>query len=141
MVKFTPTKFSQYPLQLTYEGEVLTETDNVKFHGLQLHNNLTWKIYIDQFLQKLSSACFIMRRLVHVSHTDTLRTVYFAYFHSLVKYGIIFFWGGNSTNMERVFRLQKRISRIMMGLGPRCSCKGLFKNLNILPVHAYIFFL
>jgi hypothetical protein len=73
-----------------------------------------------------------MRRLVHVLHTDTLRTVYFAYVHCVVKYGIIF-WG-KSTNMERVFLLQKRILRIMMGLGPRCSCKGLFKNLDILPI-------
>jgi hypothetical protein len=43
-------------------------------------------------------------------------------------------------SVERVFLLQKRILRIMMGLGPRCSCKGLFKNLDILPVPClYIF--
>jgi hypothetical protein len=63
---------------------------------------------------------------------DTLRTIYFAYFHSLVKYGTVFWY--NSTNMKRVFLLQKRILRIMLGLGPRCSCKGMFKNLDILPV-------
>jgi hypothetical protein len=42
--------------------------------------------------------------------------------------------------MERVFLLQKRILRIILGLGPRCCCKGLFKNLDILPVPClYIF--
>jgi hypothetical protein len=45
----------------------------------------------------------------------------------------IVFWG-NWTNMERVFLLQKNILRIMIGLGPRCCCKGLFKNLDTLPV-------
>jgi hypothetical protein len=42
--------------------------------------------------------------------------------------------------MERVSLLQRRILRIMMGLGPRYSCKGLLKNLDILPVPClYIF--
>jgi hypothetical protein len=101
MVKFTPTKFLHYPLQLTYEGKILTGAHNIKFLGLQLDIQLTRKTHIDQLVQKLSTAYFIMRRLVHILHTDTPRTVYFAYFHSLVKYGIVY-WG-NSTNMERVF--------------------------------------
>jgi hypothetical protein len=33
--------------------------------------------------------------------------VYFSYFHSIIKYGIVF-WG-NSTNDSRVFKLQKRV--------------------------------
>jgi hypothetical protein len=36
--------------------------------------------------------------------------------------------------MKRVFLLQKRIIRIMLGLGPRCSCRPWFKKLDILPV-------
>jgi hypothetical protein len=138
MVKFALTKFSHCPLQLTYEGKICTEADNIKFLGLQLDNHRTWKTHMDQLLQKLSTVCFIMRRLVHVLHTDIHRTVHFAYFHSLVKYGIVF-WG-NSTHMERVFLLQKRILRIMMGLGLRCPCKELFKNIDILRVPCLYFF-
>jgi hypothetical protein len=36
--------------------------------------------------------------------------------------------------LKRVFLLQKRIIRIMLGLGPRCSCRSLFKKLDILLV-------
>jgi hypothetical protein len=36
--------------------------------------------------------------------------------------------------MKRVFLLQKRIIRIMLGIGPRCSCISWFKKLDILPV-------
>ena len=67
-----------------------------------------------------------------ISTNDTLKTVYFAYFHSLVKHGKIF--GGNSVNVKKVFSLQKRILRVMMGLGLRCSCRGFFKKLSILTV-------
>jgi hypothetical protein len=48
MVKFTPTKFLHYPLQLTYEHKIITEADNMKFLGLQLDNHLTWQTHIDQ---------------------------------------------------------------------------------------------
>jgi len=44
-----------------------------------------------------------------------LRMMYFAYFLSVIKYGIIL-WG-NSTNICHIFTLQKRIIRIVSGVG------------------------
>jgi hypothetical protein len=41
-----------------------------------------------------------------VLHIETLKTVYFAYFHSLVKYSIIF--GGYSVHIKKVFLLQEK---------------------------------
>jgi hypothetical protein len=49
-----------------------------------------------------------------------------------MKYGIIF-WG-NSTNACKVFKLQKRIIRIMSGVNMRRPCRDLFDKLHILPV-------
>ena len=51
---------------------------------------------------------------------------YFAYFHSVVRHGIIF-WG-NATKSYKVFKLR------MSGAEPRASCRGLFRRLKILPV-------
>ena len=58
-------------------------------------------MYISYLLNKLSVICFIMRRLVHTLDIETLKVVYVAHFHSLIKYGIIF-WG-NSTTVHKVF--------------------------------------
>jgi hypothetical protein len=58
--------------------------------------------------------------------------VYFSYFHSIIKHGIIF-WG-NSTNISRVSKLQKKVIRIISGVGPRDSCRSLFGKLDILPL-------
>ena len=73
----------------------------------------------------------------HILNIDTLRTVYFAYFHSVVKHGIIF-WR-NYTYADRVFMLQKRIGRIMVGVGSRSLCRSLFKKLDICPMSIHIF--
>jgi len=69
---------------------------------------------------------------------DTLRTIYFSYFHSILLYGIIF-WG-NSAYSSNIFKIQKRIIRIIMNARNRDSCLQLFKNLKILQLKSqYIF--
>jgi hypothetical protein len=67
--------------------------------------------------------------MFHFSNLDTLKMICFAYFHSVMKYGIIV-WG-NHTDIIRVFQLQKRIVRIMTGARFRASCKPLFKAFEI----------
>jgi hypothetical protein len=57
--------------------------------------------------------------------------IYFAYIHSIMTYGIIF-WG-NSSYTIKLFRIQK-IMRIMMGLKKRDSCRDSFKEIKILPL-------
>ena len=44
---------------------------------------------IDPLLYKMSTVCFVIRRLFHVLNIDVLEIRYFAYFHSLMKYGVI----------------------------------------------------
>jgi hypothetical protein len=57
---------------------------------------LNWKANIDHLVPELSGAGYAVRSLTHVSNIDTMELIYFAYFYSLMKYGIIF-WG-NATD-------------------------------------------
>ena len=54
------------------------------------------------------------------------------YAHSIISYGIIL-WG-NSSHSEEIFKVQKRIIRIIMNLSKNVSCQQPFKELNMLPV-------
>jgi hypothetical protein len=69
-----------------------------KFLGLYIDNHLNWKNHINQLNPKLSRACCAVRFMLHISNTDTLKTIYFAHFHSLIKYRIIL--GGNSDDSK-----------------------------------------
>jgi hypothetical protein len=61
---------------------------------------------------------------------NTLKSIYFEYFHSIITYGIIF-WG-NSSNSRKIF--------IMVRARHTTSCRSLFQKLEILPVPCqYIF--
>jgi hypothetical protein len=63
---------------------------------------------------------------------ENLKSVYYSYFHSLITYGIIC-WG-NSSHSIHVFRLPKRVIRIITGSRPKEFCRQLFKKLGILPL-------
>jgi hypothetical protein len=69
---------------------------------------------------------------------DVLRTIYFSYVHSVISYDIIF-WG-NSHLSTNIFKIQKKIIRIITNIGRRDSCHKLFSQLQILPLPSqYIF--
>jgi hypothetical protein len=103
-----------------------------------IDDSMTWKTHIDVILPKLSSACYAMRSVKpYISH-HALKSIYYAYFHSIMSYGVIF-WG-QSTDSSKVFLLQKRVIRVMMGCGARDSCRRLLAELGILTLTSqYIF--
>src|SRR5215510_8062302 len=71
---------------------------------------------------------------------NTLKTVYYYCFNSIISYGLLF-WE-NSPHSLKIFRLQKKIIRIMMVCGSRTSCRNLFRKLKILPLASqYIYLL
>jgi hypothetical protein len=63
---------------------------NAKVLGLQVDNHLNWKNHVDVMIPNLSRICCAIRSVSHVSSIDTLKSIYFAYFHSVMKYGIVF---------------------------------------------------
>jgi hypothetical protein len=138
VIKCITKNSPQYPLNIGYNDKYIEEGVNTKFLGLQIDNNLNWKSH--QLIPQLSGTCFAVRFMSHVSNTDTIKSVYFVYFRSLMKYGIII-WG-NSSDSKKVFSLQKKIVRIMTGVKPHDSCRDLFKRLQILTfpcVYIYIY--
>ena len=102
-----------------------------KFLGLIVNNTHSWKPNIEHLINKLSSACYLIRSVKPYVSTNVIILIYHSLFHAVMTYGIIF-WG-NSSHSTQVFRMQKKAIRIITGHGNRESCRNLFKELNILP--------
>jgi hypothetical protein len=114
---------------LVIKKKYIEETVNTEFLGLQIDNRLNWKNHVDQLVPKLSGACYAVRSVSHISSIETLRSLHFSHFHSVMKYGIIF-WG-NSHVYRKTFTLQKKIFRFVASVKTRNSCRSLFKRLEI----------
>jgi hypothetical protein len=99
------------------------------FLGLTLDSTLSWKPQIDQLISKLNSKCYVHTYLKSIISLENLRMIYFSSVHSIISHGTIF-WG-NSTHSNSIFKIQKRIIRIMMNAGNRESCRELFKSNSV----------
>ena len=110
--------------------------NDTKIWGLNISNTLSRKTHVDN----LYLNCCAMRSVKPFVSKHMLKLIYYIHFHSIMSY-VIIFWGHSSSSI-RVFRLQKRIIRIMMGSRSTDSCRNLFISLKILPFPSlYIFFL
>ena len=87
-------------------------------------------IYIKHLSSKLNTSYYMISSLKNVTSPHVLRTLYFACFHAHLRYGLTL-WGGDPES-KRIFRLQKKVLRIIGGTGRCTSCRNLFKTLNIL---------
>jgi hypothetical protein len=84
----------------------------------------------------LSGACYAVTSRLYISNTDTLNL--FCLLSLLNEAGIIF-WG-YSSDSKKVFLLQKKVVRLMMGVKSHNSYTGLFKRIEILTLPCeYIF--
>jgi hypothetical protein len=99
-------------------------------YGIQLWGTVSTS-YIE-ILERFQSKALLCTEYGYMK--GTLKMMYFSYEHSIITYGIIF-WG-NSPYSIKIFRMQKRIIRIIPNSTKRASCRTLFKELNILPLQA-----
>jgi hypothetical protein len=112
-------------------GTFIRTSKDIKFLGLIIENSLTWEGHIEEVIKKLSTACYMLRNIEPFLSTNILKIVSYSYFQSVMTYGLMY-WG-NSSSVDRDFRMQKRAVQLMMGHGYRESCWDLFKELGILP--------
>jgi hypothetical protein len=64
--------------------------------------------------------------------SQNIKSIYHEHFQSLLKHGIIF-WCGDKESIK-IFKLQKRVLRIMSCVSKCTSCRQIFKDCSILTV-------
>jgi hypothetical protein len=139
-MQFVTKTSSPIDLHVMYKNNETANTCNTKFLILTLDNTFSWKTHIDAIVAKLSSVCFAVRAVKPFLSEESLRMVYFSCFHSIMTHGLVF-WA-SSYHSNTVFKLQKRIIKIMVGIRDRESCREYFRKLKMLPLQSqYIYLL
>lgn len=129
------TKQLTFSLRPIPEGEV---SEPIKFLGIFVDRHLSWASHVDYISARLSKAIYLFRRLKDIVTCDFLRSAYFAFFQSIISYGLVL-WG-NSSRIEDILILQKKVVRVMANSDRLAHCKPLFVDLKILTViNLYIF--
>ena len=82
-----------------------------KFLGLYLSEDIKWDMHMQHLSNTLNKNYYILQSLKPVISINTLRSMYFANFHSHLRYGI-FFWGSD-LHSTKIFKLQKKVIRLI----------------------------
>nr|CAI5865042.1 unnamed protein product [Callosobruchus analis] len=113
-------------LEFQLTQDKITAVTDESFSGKIVDQNLNWQSQISSLGKKLNQICYSLRVLKGYVSLETLKTVYYASFLSKARYGIIF-WGGSS-ELQKLFVIQKQCLRVMTNIKGRDSCRDQTKN-------------
>ena len=105
LIQFLTKNSSHIPTSVGCDNNIKSSITNIKFLGIMIGNTLMWKSHVEMIIPKLSVAFVVVRAIKPFMMLDTLKMVYHSYFHSIIKYGVIF-WG-NSSYSNSIFTLKK----------------------------------
>ena len=113
----------------------LERKDYVKFLGILIDSNLTWKQHLLFISSKISKSLGILSRLRHFVPTVTLLSIYRSLIQPYTTYGIAVWGQAVPTNWDKLLILQKRALRLIHFAPYRSHAIPLFIQHNILPLH------
>ena len=100
-----------------YNNFKLKQVDCTKLLGVFIDSKLTFKKHMDNLVQtKLRKFIPIFRQLRNYLSTDILLKIYHANVSSLVTYCLTIYYTGNTTAVEKVNKVHRRILKVLFGV-------------------------
>jgi hypothetical protein len=115
---------------LKINNQSISFEDNFDFLGVTINKNLNWTNHASKISKKISKTIGIMCKLKHLVPSNILLTIYNSLITPYLNYGLLA-WG---TNMNRIFKLQKKAIRIITNSSFNSHTDPLFQELNLLKV-------
>jgi hypothetical protein len=98
-IQFINKSTDNLDIKIKIENKLIATVQETKFLGLIIDNKLSWKGHINYIIPKLSSACYVMRTVKPNVSFNTLKIIYYSYFHSIMNYGLLF-WGSSTDSIK-----------------------------------------
>ena len=99
-----------------------------------IDSKLSWKQHVTFIKSKISKSIGILCRAKKVLRTDSLVTLYNSFVYPMFSYCLEIWGRSYKVNIESLFRMQKKIVRIVTFSNRKEHTSPLFKKLNILPL-------
>ena len=108
--------------------------DHVKYLGVLLDRNLSWKFQINNVALKISRTVGVVARLRHFVPRTTLLNIYQSLILPHLTYGLAAWGQAAKTHLKKILVLQKRALHLMYFSEPRAHAVPLFISSKILPL-------
>jgi len=135
---FSPSKTPNHTHNIIIDNQVIEQIgnnkniDTVKFLGIHLDENLTWKKHISAIATKISRSLYAINRAKKFLPFTALKLLYLALIQSNIQYGIMA-WG-NSLHTKQLQLMQKKAIRIICNKPYKAHTDPLFKHCKLLKI-------
>jgi hypothetical protein len=122
-------------LSLSIDDKLITRKQQVKFLGVLLDENLSWKPHIDYVCNKISKSIGVIYRAGFNLSPSTKLSLYYTLIYQYLNYCNIVRSSTYVTNLQRILILQKRIVRLLTNSVFYAHAAPLFNKLNLLDIY------
>ena len=133
---FQPTqKKSTYEILLLHDDRLITQKKQIKFLGVLLDENLSWKPHINYVCKKFSKSIGVIYRARFNLSKSTKLSLYYTLIYPYLIYCNTIWSSTYVSNLKRLQILQKRIVRLLTSSSFLAHTASLFKKLKILDIN------
>ena len=111
----------------------------VKYLGVLIDGNLSWKHHINYISTKISKGIGIVARLRHLVPRTTLLNIYRSLIEPYISYGLVAWGQATNAHLNKIVILQKRVLRLMYFSDYTSHSAPLFACSGILPIKMLYF--
>jgi len=105
-IQFKTKNKTLIDININCNEQPITTAPNIKFLGIYINDSINWDYHVAYIIPKLSTACYIMRNIKSYMPLNTMKTIYYSYFNSVMSYGLLF-WR-NSPHSQKYFESKKK---------------------------------
>ena len=133
---FQPTqKKSTYEIILLLDDRLITQKKQIKFLGVLLDENRSWKPHINYVCKKVSKSIGVIYRARFNLSKSTKLSLYYTLIYPYLIYCNTIWSSTYVSNLKRLQILQKRIVRLLTSSSFLAHTAPLFKKLKILDIN------
>ena len=121
--------------ELKIGNTVIKREENMKFLGVLLDENLTWRPHIKCIESKISKNLGILYKARYLLNSACTKQLYFSFIHSYLNYGNIAWGSTNKTKLNVILRRQNQASRIIYFKNRYTHARPLLKDLHALNIY------
>lgn len=136
-IRFKPYVLrSDIAMTVYIDGVPISETNSVKYLGMNLSSNLQWYCHIDSIKSKISSAVGVLYKFRSKLNCKTKFLIYQSLIHSHLSYLPIIYGCKNSTSLKSLQATQNKALKLVFNLPIRYHTLDLFRchAVSVLPV-------
>ena len=125
---------NEIPETLTVNNTNILMSNNTKYLGVFLDEDLSWKTHINHVtngLRTLFPVFYNIRKYLSINHVKTL---YYTLVYSKIKYGLLTYGSSNSTTLKPLQTIQNQLLKVLTEKPYRFSTNLLHSELKLIKV-------